>query len=120
MAPKYALGQRNAKRMMQVTMPKEPERPRHEPEIIPPDRVRDDDMRRATWAFGNARGTHRIYVTRLGPLSVFLLALAAAALSILILVFLVGAFLIWIPIVGLLVAAAILSTFLRTIFHRPH
>jgi hypothetical protein len=103
----------------QFPMSNEPERPRHEPEIIPPDRVRDDDLRRATGMFGNAGGTHRIYVTRIGPFGVFLIAFVAAALPILILVFLIGTFLIWIPIVGLLVAAAILSSFFRLMFQRP-
>ena len=99
----------------------EPERPRAEPEIIPPDRIHDDDMRRAArlWSFGDRGGYQRVYVGRLGPFGIFLLALAGATLAILLLVFLVGAFLIWIPIVGLLVAAAILSSLLRRFFHRP-
>jgi hypothetical protein len=100
-------------------MSNEPERPRYEPEIIPPDRVRGDEMRRATWGFDNAGGTHRIYVTRIGPFGVFLIAFAAAALSILILVFLIGAFLFWIPIVGLLIGAAILSSAWRSLFRGP-
>jgi hypothetical protein len=99
----------------------EPERPRSEPEIIPPDRVHEDEMRRATgmWAYRGAGGYQRVYVTRIGPFGMFLLALAGGALSILLLVFFIGAFLLWIPIVGLLVAALILSSFLRTLFHRP-
>jgi hypothetical protein len=98
-----------------------PDRPRVEPEIIPPDRVHEDETRRAArlWSLHDAGRYHRIYVTRIGPFGIFLLALAGAALSILIFVFLVGAFLLWIPIVGLLVAAAILSTQLRTFFHGP-
>ena len=102
-------------------MSNDPERPRAEPEIIPPDSVHEEEMRRLarTQAFGEAHGYQRIYMARIGPFGIFLLALAGAALSILILVFLVGAFLIWIPIVGLLVAAAILSSLLRTFFQRP-
>ena len=99
----------------------ESEQPRSEPEIIPPERAVDDDMGRAArlWSFRDGGEYHRIYVARIGPFGIFLIALAAAALSILILLFVVGAFLIWIPIVGLLVAAAILSSLLRNVFHRP-
>jgi len=97
------------------------ERPRSEPEIIPPDRIREDDARRAAhqWSFQNAGGFERIYVTRIGPFGMFLLALAGGALAILFLLFIVGAFLIWIPIVGLMVTIAILSSLLRSFFHHP-
>lgn len=98
----------------------EPERPRSEPEIIPPDRTGDAERRAVHGsAYRDARGYQRVYVARIGPFGVFLLALAGAALSILLLLFVVGAFLIWIPIVGLLVAAAILSSLLRNVFQRP-
>jgi len=101
-------------------MPKdEPEYPRSEPEIIPPDRAHDDDMHRGMrgWGFGAGEGYQRVYVKQIGPFSIFLLALAGGAIAILLLLFIVGAFLIWIPIVGLLVAAAILSSMLRSFFH---
>jgi hypothetical protein len=52
-----------------------------EPEIIPPSaRVRLGD-RDAMWTSVNERGTHRIYVTRLGPYSTVLLALGIGLLA---------------------------------------
>jgi len=100
-------------------MPKdEYEKPRSEPEIIPPDRVRDDEYRRAARVWSDGLGYHRVYVGRVGPLGIFLIALAASAIAILLFLFVVGAFLIWIPIVGLIVAALFFSGMLRSLFRR--
>jgi hypothetical protein len=85
-----------------------PERPRTEPEIIPPDR----DPHRPIWRgaeFADTRGTRRVYVTRLGPLGGAVLILAIIAVLLVILLVLLGALLIWIPVVGLLVLVAALS-----------
>ncbi len=94
-----------------------PERPRAEPEIIPPDR----NARRADWrnspqrdgAFAWTRGTQRIYVTRLGPFGVALLMLAIAAIAALVLIAVLGAVLLWIPVVAVLIVAAALARVLR-------
>ncbi len=90
-----------------------PERPRAEPEIIPPDR----SGRRSTWypdGYTQARGTHRLYVARVGPFGFALLMLALVALAAVILLFLLGAVLIWIPIVAVaMIAAAIFGRFHR-------
>jgi len=90
-----------------------------EPEIIPPSsraRLRDIDM---VWTSGNGRGTHRIYVTRLGPFSAVLLALGIGLLAAaLVLALAIGTFLIWIPLVTLLVTVTIISALLRQSFHR--
>jgi hypothetical protein len=92
------------------------ERPRSEPEIIPPGaplrRPRDDP-------FGDTFFTQRIHVTRLGPFGLVMLALAIGLVAIVLLILLVGAVLFWIPIVGLAIAAAILSGALRSRFRRP-
>ncbi len=87
------------------------EKPRHEPEIIPPGAAgaRWDPSPR--WS--SARGTQRIYVAKIGPFGFLLMALAVAALAALVVVLIVGAFLIWIPIAGLLLAAAVMSGLLR-------
>jgi hypothetical protein len=100
-----------------------PERPRAEPEILPPDRGgRPDDGRFGgrgpNWPpppFGyTARGTHRVFVGRIGPLGFALLLLAIGLLGALMLFILIGAALIWIPVVAvLLVAAAIGGLFRR-------
>src|ERR1700738_464554 len=85
-----------------------------EPEIIPPGaRLRDSD---AMWVSLNERGTHRIYITRLGPFSAVLLALGIGLLAALVLVLAIGTFLIWIPLVALFVTATIISALLRQSF----
>jgi hypothetical protein len=91
-----------------------------EPEIIPPSagaRLRDSD---AIWTSVNERRTHRIYVARLGPFSLVLLVLGICLLAALILVLAIGTFLIWIPLVALLVTATIISALLRQSFRRWH
>jgi hypothetical protein len=88
-----------------------PERPRAEPEIIPPDR----DRGRPAWrsASPDIGGTQRIYVTRVGPFGGILLLLAVFVLAAVVLLAVLGALIIWIPIVGLIVLVAALSGFLR-------
>jgi hypothetical protein len=90
-----------------------PERPRIEPEIIPPGDAR------ARWqgAF-DGRATQRIYVARLGPFGFAMVALAVAFLAAVILILLLGAFLIWIPIAGLLLVIAVVTSMLRGSFRR--
>ena len=94
--------------------PSERERPRAEPEIIPP----GAPLRRPRDDFTGAQFTQRIYVTRLGPFGLILLALALGVIAVVLLVLLVGAVLFWIPVIGLLVAAAIFSGALRSRFRR--
>jgi hypothetical protein len=91
-----------------------PEQPRVEPEIIPP----GDTDARPRWASFNGRGTHRVYVARIGPFGFAMLVLAIAALVAFVLLFLLGAFVILIPLAGLLLAAAVITSFLRGSFRR--
>ena len=94
----------------------QPERPRLEPEIIPPARARDDsDWTQRGWRpqMSGASGTHRIYVTRLGPFGMTLLMLIIGIVIAVILLAVVGAVLIWIPILALLVAAGAIFRLLR-------
>jgi hypothetical protein len=91
-----------------------------EPEIIPPSagaRFRGSD---AIWTSVNERGTHRIYVTRLGPFSLVLLALGISLLAALVVVFMIGTFLIWISLVALFVTATIIFALLGRRFPRWH
>jgi hypothetical protein len=93
-----------------------PEQPRSEPEIIPPGG--DDRWRQGrSWPYAG-QGTYRIHVTRLGPFSMFLLVAAIGIAAALLLIVAVGAFLLWIPIIGLVFAIAILSGLLRSYFRR--
>jgi hypothetical protein len=89
-----------------------PERPRREPEIIPP------DGSRSPFAFGRdaftqRRGTHRVYVTRIGPFGFALLLLTLAALAAAIFIAALGAVLIWIPLFALFVIIAVVFRFFR-------
>lgn len=89
-----------------------PERPRYEPEIIPPDHGgRQSDWRYTPWRdnpFGDARTTQRVYATRLGPFGIALVLLAIAAIVAIVLIAAVGAVLIWVPIiVAVLVIGAV-------------
>jgi hypothetical protein len=95
-----------------------PEQPRVEPEIIPPDRNHGSSHSpwRTTWGpYGSrqAYGTQRVYVTRLGPFGFAVLMLVLAAVVALFFVAIIGVFLLWIPVVALLLAAAALYRFLR-------
>lgn len=94
-----------------------PERPRAEPEIIPPERSgRGSDWGRSPWregAFSQTRGTNRIYVARLGPFGVALLMLAVAAIVAIVLIAVLGAVLIWIPVIAVLVVIAALFRLFR-------
>lgn len=94
-----------------------PEQPRAEPEIIPPDRTnRAPDWRQGTWQPDGSAwvgGRQRIYVGRIGPFGLALLMLMIGVLVAVILLTVVGALLLWIPILVLLVAAGALYRLLR-------
>jgi hypothetical protein len=90
-----------------------PERPRFEPEIIPPGETHDP---RGTRVFIDQTTTEQIFVGKVGPFGFFLMALAIGAVIAVILVLLLGAFLLWIPIVGLLIAAGLVAGVLRPLF----
>ncbi len=92
-----------------------------EPEIIPPDRSRDrddwlrerDDPRLDPWGAFQGRTTHRIYVRRIGPVGIFLIALLIGTFAALVFVILLGAVLIWLPVAILLLVAAIVGGLMR-------
>jgi len=90
--------------------PNQPERPRAEPEIIPPDRDGGQaNWRRPPWrgsGFDQIHSTHRVYVGRVGPFGIALLLLAIAAVIAIILIAVLGAVLIWIPIIAVAVVVA--------------
>jgi len=86
-----------------------------EPEIIPPDHSRAEAMhgRPDPWSSANVYTTHRIYVRRVGPLGIFLAALLIGTLVGAVFVVLLGAFLIWIPVIILMFVAAVLIGLMR-------
>ncbi len=86
----------------------EPERPRVEPEIIPPDRSGRSNPRGQGWPppYGytqSSSGTQRIFVTRIGPLGFGLFMLVAGLFAAVLLLLLIGTALIWLPFVAALV-----------------
>jgi hypothetical protein len=97
-----------------------PQGEKPEPEIIPPERTgrqtaQDPPRMRQ---FVDTRGTEYFYVARLRPLGVILVVLTTGILLAVMLIILLGAFLIWIPVVVLLVTAAIIAGLLRGYFER--
>ena len=94
----------------------EPERPRVEPEIIPPDHSGRHD-RRETWpppyGYTQTSGTHRVYIRRVGPFGFALIMLIAGLLAAVLLLILIGAALIWIPVIAVLVVIAAISGVFR-------
>jgi hypothetical protein len=94
-----------------------PERPRLEPEIIPPARGR----RESGWQYdvwqpyvsSTAGGTHRLYVARLGPVGLAVLMLLIGIVVAVLVLAVVSAILIWIPILALLLAAGVIFRFWR-------
>jgi len=93
----------------------EPEWPRREPEIIPPGRAQSSDWDRPAWQSRQStwpQGTHRIYVTRLGPFGSAVLALIFAALVVVLALAIIGAALLWLPFVALILVAAAVYRFL--------
>jgi uncharacterized protein (DUF697 family) len=87
------------------------EKPRAEPEIIPPGHPDGRSMRDGYRL--DVNGTERIYVTRLGPFGIVALGLLIALIAAVIPIVLLGAVLIWIPIAVLFVAGAVVSSLLR-------
>lgn len=98
-----------------------PERPRFEPEIIPPSRGgpqpewRYAPFRHSNWRgspFGDTRTTQRVYVTRLGPFGIALVLLAIAAIVAIVVIAAIGAVLIWVPVIAaVLVIGALMRLF---------
>ena len=93
-----------------------PDQPRSEPEIIPPGesaaRSRRVDGR--MWS----SGTQRIYVARMGPFGFAMVALAIAVIAALVFLLVLGAFVILIPLAGLVLTAVVITSMLRGSFRR--
>ena len=92
------------------------DKPRSEPEIIPPDRTARGAHRRE--GFTGAHGSARIHVVRLGPLGTILVVLITAILAAVMLALLLGVLLVWLPLLVLFIAGAIIVAILKTYFGR--
>jgi len=93
----------------------QPERPRREPEIIPPgnDRPGRDSRWPPSHGFNERRSTHRVYVSRIGPLGFALVLLMLALFGGVFLLALVGAALIWFPVLLVLALIAAIAGLIR-------
>ena len=85
------------------------EKPRSEPEIIPPGRQPDTRRERI---FTDARSTERIYVARISPFGVILGMLMVVVLS----AVAIALLLISLPLVIAFIAGAIITVLLRPFF----
>ena len=96
-----------------------PERPRSEPEIIPPGhsggRRRESDV--FVWV-ADREGMRRANVTLPGPFTIFLVLALFALVAAVILAVVLGAILFWLPIFVLAVGALLLATTVRQYWWR--
>src|SRR6202035_5079622 len=81
---------------------------RSEPEIIPPGGADGSEPESTFWVREVERGSHRIYVTKIGRFGLLPFFLGGIIL-IALLIFVLGAFLILIPVAGVVIAAAIIA-----------
>ena len=92
-------------------------RPRVEPEIIPPGRAGPRPQRGASF---DGRDTQRIYVAQVGPFGFAMVALVVALVLGLVFLLLLGAFVVFIALAGALLAAAVLLGLFRGAFRRRY
>jgi hypothetical protein len=99
--------------------PIKPEQPRCEPEIIPPARGRTRAYQAGPdWFAGREGGSSRIFVARVGPWSIVGIVLLMGMIVGVTLAIVLGALLIAIPVVGLLIAGALIANAMRTRLRR--
>jgi hypothetical protein len=94
------------------------DKPRSEPEIIPPDRAGRRTAQQRARVFIDAHGAKRVYVAKLGPLGIILAVLTTGILAAVMLILLFATFLIWVPLVILFIVGAIIAGLLQTHFRR--
>jgi hypothetical protein len=89
--------------------PDQPERPRAEPEILPPER----GSGRPDWPPFGYQTSQRIFVGRIGPLGFGLMILMVGLFAAAFLVILIGTALLWIPIAAAIFLVAAVAGLLR-------
>jgi hypothetical protein len=93
-----------------------PEQPRSEPEIIPPGEADSRSPWGSVWR--SRSGSQRVYVAHVGPFGFGLVALAVALIAALMFLLVLGAFVVLIPLAGLVFAALVIAGMLRGSFRR--
>ncbi len=94
----------------------EPERPRFEPEILPPERNGRNGQSWPPPPYGygqNASGSQRIFITRIGPFGFGLAALVIGLFAVVLLLLLISTALIWLPFIAAIVIVGAIVGFLR-------
>ncbi|MGH6837696.1 MAG: hypothetical protein ACREDT_02615 [Methylocella sp.] len=86
---------------------------RSEPEIIPPGRAYGNEPESTFWMREVEGGGRRIYVTKIGWFRLLPYFLLGGIILMALLIFVLGAFLILIPVAGVVLAAAIITGLLR-------
>ena len=94
-----------------------PERPRSEPEIIPPDRGGGPKPDVFVWV-ADGEGVRRATLTLPGPLTIFLVLALIALVAGVVLIVVLGAVLLWIPVVILMFGALLLAAAVRQYWER--
>ena len=95
---------------------KGPEKPRSEPEIIPPGRAERKTPR--VRVFVGTHGTERVFVGKASPLGIILVTLITGLLMAAMLVLLLGAFLFLLPLAVLFVTGLVVAGLVRFYFQR--
>jgi hypothetical protein len=90
------------------------EEPRSEPEIIPPGQARHNAPQMRV-----VLDTERLYFVKPGPLGTILTVLIVGLLLTVMLIMLLGAFIVFLPLVVLFITAAIIAGLLQVYFQRP-
>jgi hypothetical protein len=93
--------------------PNEPERPRVEPEILPPERSGRNTGGDGWPPYGYRTGSQRIFVTRIGPFGFALVMLVVGLFAAVLLLLLIGTALIWLPFVAAILIVGAVAGVLR-------
>jgi hypothetical protein len=93
-----------------------------DPEILPPLHKSQGETERGPWrrVFIDEQGTRRIYVTKVGPLGLLSFSAFAGFLSVILLILFLGAFVLLLPLLGILFGAAVIAGLLRRFSRRSH
>jgi hypothetical protein len=99
--------------------PTRPENPRSEPEIIPPGHTGGWPPRGGPHVWISIdRDGHRTYVKPPGPFTIVLAVVGLILVVAVVLMLVLGALLIWVPVVAVIAAVFVVVGFLRGYFRR--
>ena len=104
---------------MEHDIPPRRETPRSEPEIIPPGASGPRTRPQPRILFSVTDGEGRPFVKPPGPFTIAAILVGAILVAALILLLVLGALLVWVPIIAIALAGAVLIGFLRGKFRWP-